>query len=154
MGEDASQPNALTQNTAPAANETAMRLAGQQIGLNENAQNAALSDYLSNGGMNLDPATTAWCAAFVNSTLKQSGVEGTGKLNARSFLDWGTPVDTPQRGDVAIFSRGDRNGWQGHVGFFDSYADDGRINVLGGNQSDSVSIAPYAANRLLGFRRI
>ena len=154
MGEDAAQPNALAENAAPGGNEAAMRLAGQQIGLNENAQSAALSEYLANGGASLDPATTAWCAAFVNATLAQTGGTGTGKMNARSFLDWGSPVDTPQRGDIAVFSRGDPNGWQGHVGFFDSYTPDGRINVLGGNQSDSVSIAPYGADRLLGFRRI
>lgn len=129
------------------------QLAAQQIGLNEGDQKAALSDYLNTGGQNLDPATTAWCAAFVNATLNQSGAQGTNKLNARSYLDWGTPVDEPQRGDVAVFSRGDPNGWQGHVGFFDGYNDDGTIRVLGGNQKDAVSIASYDANSLLGFRR-
>ena len=35
---------------------------------------------------------TAWCAAFVGAMLKRAGIKGTGKLNARSYLDWGTPV--------------------------------------------------------------
>lgn len=131
----------------------AIDLAARQIGLNETDKAAVLREYMSNGGERLDPAVTAWCAAFVNATLKQSGQEGTGALNARSFLDWGQGVDQPQRGDVAVFSRGDPNGWQGHVGFFDGYNDDGSIRVLGGNQGDQVSIANYDANRLLGFRR-
>lgn|GEM_PF-2974945 len=131
----------------------AFELAGKQLGLNETDQKAALNDYLTTGGQNLDPATTAWCAAFVNATLAQSGQQGTGKLNARSYLDWGQAVDTPQQGDVAVFSRGDPNGWQGHVGFFDGYNDDGTIRVLGGNQGDSVSIASYNPSSLLGFRR-
>ena len=133
--------------------EGAFRAAGQRLGMNEREQNAALQEFMRNGGQNLDPAVTAWCAAFVNASLSEAGMQGTNSLAARSFMDWGVPVDTPQRGDIAVFSRGDPNGWQGHVGFFDSYAPDGRINVLGGNQGDAVSVAPYDASRLLGFRR-
>ena len=131
----------------------AFELAGRAIGLNEGEQKAALQDYLTTGGQNLDPATTAWCAAFVNSTLQQAGMQGTGKLNARSYLDWGQAVDAPERGDIAVFSRGDPSGWQGHVGFFDGYNEDGTIRVLGGNQGNAVSIASYSPNALLGFRR-
>jgi len=39
------------------------------------------------------------------------------------------------------------------VGFFQGYDDDGNIKVLGGNQSDSVSVQSYPSSRLLGFRR-
>ena len=132
--------------------QKAFEKAGRQIGMNEREQNAALSEYMRNGGQNLDPAVTAWCAAYVNASLEQAGIDGTGSWAARSFMDWGQPTDTPQRGDIAVFSRGDPNGWQGHVGFFDGYGDDGRVRVLGGNQSDSVSLAYYDPNRLLGFR--
>lgn len=135
------------------ADPQAVDIAGSALGLNETTKKAALQEFLANGGQNLDPATTAWCAAFVDATLAQSGKQGTGKLNARSYLDWGQEVSEPQVGDVAVFSRGDPNGWQGHVGFFKGYNEDGTINVLGGNQSDSVSVQPYSADRLLGFRR-
>lgn len=128
-------------------------IAANAIGLNEGDKKAALTDYLTTGGANLDPATLAWCAAFVNSTLKQAGMEGTGSNMARSFLDWGQPVDQPQRGDIAVFSRGDPNGPFGHVGFFEGYNPDGTIRVLGGNQGDAVSVASYSPDQLLGFRR-
>lgn len=131
----------------------AFKIAGQQLGLNEHDQKAALQDFLATGGQNLDPATTAWCAAFVNATLSQAGMQGTGALNARSYLDWGDPVSDPMQGDIAVFSRGDPSGWQGHVGFFDGYNPDGTIRVLGGNQGDAVSIASYDPGSLLGFRR-
>jgi uncharacterized protein (TIGR02594 family) len=131
----------------------AFQLAARQIGLNERDQNAALQDYLSTGGVNLDPATTAWCAAYVNATLAQTGQKGTGSNMARSFLDWGTGVSDPQKGDLAVFRRGDPNGPYGHVGFFDGYNQDGTIRVLGGNQGDGVSIASYSPDDLLGFRR-
>lgn len=135
------------------ADPQAIDIAGTALGLNETTKKAALQDYLQNGGQNLDPATTAWCAAFVDATLAQAGKQGTGKLNARSYLEWGQEVSEPQVGDIAVFSRGDPNGWQGHVGLFKGYNEDGTINVLGGNQSNSVSVKPYSADRLLGFRR-
>jgi uncharacterized protein (TIGR02594 family) len=127
-------------------------IAHQLLGMGETPDREALREFMTNGGQNLDPVTTAWCAAFVNASLEQGGMEGTGKLNARSFLDWGQPVDQPEQGDVAVFGRGD-GGWQGHVGFFDGYNPDGTIRVLGGNQGDKVSIANYSADKLLGFRR-
>lgn len=131
------------------------QLAAKQLGMNERDQNTALSEYLSNGGVNLDPAVTAWCAAYVNATLAQTGMKGTDSNLARSFLDWGQEVEQPQKGDLAVFSRGDPNGPYGHVGFFDGYNEDGTIRVLGGNQGSAgeVSIANYGTDRLLGFRR-
>jgi uncharacterized protein (TIGR02594 family) len=131
------------------------QIAAKQLGMNENDQNAALTEYLSNGGVNLDPAVTAWCAAYVNATLQQAGMEGTDSNLARSFLDWGQEVKDPRKGDVVVFSRGDPNGPYGHVGFFDGYNEDGTIRVLGGNQgaAGEVSIANYGTDRLLGFRR-
>lgn len=134
--------------------ESPMAAASSMLGKAETPNRDELAEYLRNGGQNLDPTTTAWCAAFVNASLAKSGREGTGKLNARSFLDWGQPVDQPQPGDVAVFSRGDPGGWQGHVGFFDSIDPaTGQINVLGGNQGDAVSVAGYDPSSLLGFRR-
>jgi uncharacterized protein (TIGR02594 family) len=96
---------------------------------------------------------TAWCAAFVGAMLKRAGLPHTGALNARSYLDWGVPVDNPQKGDVVIFSRGNPSGWQGHVAFFDSFAPDGDVLVLGGNQSNQVNVSKYDRGRVLGYRR-
>lgn len=97
---------------------------------------------------------TAWCAAFVGAMLKRAGMAHTGKLDARSYLDWGDPVENSeaQEGDLVIFYRGDPDGWMGHVGFFVGRSGT-QIKVLGGNQGDQVSIALYPASRLLGVRR-
>ena len=100
-----------------------------------------------------DDGKIAWCAIFINVMMEQAGITGTGKANARSFLDWGTKVTSPRRGDIVIFSRGDPNGWRGHVAIYWDDANDGSILVLGGNQRDAVSIAKYSTNRLLGYRR-
>jgi len=133
--------------------EKAYELAGRQLGMNEREQRDALKKYMSDGGVGLDPAVTAWCAGYVNSSLAQAGLEGTGSNMARSFMNWGTGVSDPRKGDLAVFSRGDPKGPYGHVGFFEGYDKDGNIIVLGGNQNDAVSRQTYSAERLLGFRR-
>ena len=122
------------------------------LGLNEDKQKDVLSSFLSAGGVEIDPSQTAWCAAFVNATLTKTGLDGTGALNARSFLDWGTEITSPQLGDVVVLSRGD-NPAQGHVGFFKGFDADGNILILGGNQGDSVNVQSFNKDRLLGYRR-
>jgi uncharacterized protein (TIGR02594 family) len=93
-----------------------------------------------------------WCAAFVGACLEEANYKGTGALNARSYLKWGKKVTKPRYGDVVVFWRGKKNGWQGHVAFFvketKSY-----VYVLGGNQNNEVNITRYAKSRLLGYRR-
>lgn len=134
------------------ANSQPHELAASLVGKGEIPDRAVISEYLKNGGVNLDPATTAWCAAYVNSTLNQSGYKGTNSLAARSFLNYGTPVETPQKGDIAVFSRGNDPSL-GHVGFFDSLNADGTIKILAGNQGDAVGYGIMSPDRLLGYRR-
>lgn len=97
---------------------------------------------------------TAWCAAFAGWAMELAGVKSTGKLNAKSYMTWGNPVDPAeaQEGDIVVFSRGNPSGWQGHVGFYVGRKGD-KILVLGGNQSNAVTIAEYPASRLLAVRR-
>ena len=93
---------------------------------------------------------TPWCAAFVNAVLATCHLPTTGKLTARSFLNWGTPIRQPRHGAVAVFRRG-RSGWQGHVGFVVG-EDATHLTILGGNQSDAVTRARYPRSKLLGLR--
>lgn len=97
---------------------------------------------------------TPWCAAFVGSVLAQCGIKGTGRLNARSYLEWGQKIaiKDAQPGDVVILSRGS-NPTQGHVAFFSSWKNNGYVNLLGGNQGDKVSIAAYSVSKVIGVRR-
>lgn len=96
---------------------------------------------------------TAWCSAFVNWCAMKAGLERTKKLNAKSWLGVGNEVKSPMIGDIAIFHRGDPQGWQGHVGIYINKIGN-KIYVLSGNQGNQVSIAPYKENRLIGYRRL
>ena len=98
---------------------------------------------------------TAWCSSFINYVAIKSGHEASMKLNARSWLDIGTPTSNPVIGDIVIYWRGSRDSWKGHVGIFINYDEDGiNINTLGGNQKNSVCIMGYDKGRLLGFRKL
>ena len=128
----------------------------QKIGLDERTDRQELTEFLE-----IDPARTEWCAAFVNSVLEESGIisnkDHKYPLTARAFLDWGNKVNKEdvQPGDIVIFPRGNQ-GWQGHVGFYISTIElDGieYYNILGGNQDDQVSIDRYRSSTVLGIRR-
>lgn len=96
----------------------------------------------------------AWCAAFVGHCLEKAGLASTRKLNARSYLTWGEKiagVDQAREGDVVVFTRGAKTS-EGHVAFF-LKATGTQVEVLGGNQSDGVTITRYPRSRLLGIRR-
>lgn len=134
--------------------EAAIR-AFQYIGLHERTDRQELKAV-----MGIDPVRTEWCAAFVNVVLNESGVPGSESVSehplmARSFLNWGIGVEEPKPGDVVVFPRG-RSSWQGHVGFYLSSIEINGVlyyNILGGNQSNSVSIEQYPANKALDIRR-
>lgn len=84
-------------------------------------------------------------------------------LLARSWLKVGRSInlDEAQVGfDVVILKRGAKNQpgpavltLPGHVGFF-SGLDESFVQILGGNQDDTVSISPYPVSRVLGVRRL
>jgi len=79
-----------------------------------------------------------------------------------TWLRMGVPVDVSaaQRGDIVVLKRGNPSQpgpeviqAPGHVGFFDRF-DGTFVWVLGGNQGNSVSIAPFTYERVLGVRRV
>jgi len=124
-----------------AAVDSALRMQG----LHEQRDRNNIKEYLRNGGVNLDPATTAWCSAFVNSSLQQQGIRGSGSAVATSFLNWGQAATGGiQRGDVLVQARGRAPGQTGgHVGLATgetrtTASGQQQIEMLSGNKSDAV----------------
>jgi uncharacterized protein (TIGR02594 family) len=91
---------------------------------------------------------TPWCGAFVAHCLANSGSPGKGTIPAGSaraanWQAWGVGLpleskDVP-RGAIVVLAPAPGTGSSGHVAFFDSFLDDGRIQLLGGNQSNAVT---------------
>lgn len=128
----------------------------KQIGLHERRDNKLLREWLrSDGGTVGDPALVPWCGDSVATALREALPKENMPVNPYAAINWATWGQhvTPQLGAVMVFWRASPDGWQGHVGF---YAGESAANyyVLGGNQGNSVSIAPIAKNRLrkLGSR--
>ena len=107
-----------------------------------------------------DADAVPWCSSFVNYCVESSGLIGTDSKWAMSWHDqsWGyDTTDDPREGDVAVFKRRwtARDGTPkvgGHVGFLVNARDD-TLTILGGNQSNSVSIANYPKSGSLGGQR-
>lgn len=106
--------------------------------------------YETVGHAEISDDSVPWCAAFVGACLERSGVGSTRSLLARSYLDWGEPKDAARFGSIAVLSRGTDTG-AGHVGFVVGETDTNLV-LLGGNQSDEVSVAAFPKSRLLGVR--
>lgn len=144
---------------------TAYELAERFIGIKETP--GLMDTPLVLAMLRLDAAWPAhdevpWCSAFANFICHLLRLPRSKSLSARSWLSVGhvTDLRDAQAGfDVVILSRGsnapgpDVLDAPGHVGFYAGREGD-RVYLLGGNQSDSVSVAPFASSRVLGVRRV
>lgn len=92
-----------------------------------------------------------WSSAFLNFAFSEAGYKGTNTLVNKDWLKWGTPVNEPKLGCVAVFWRRSPSDWAGHAAFF-LERNDNTFKVLGGNQHNSVSIMEIDASRYLGCR--
>lgn len=91
-----------------------------------------------------------WCGLFAAVVARRARKEiPANPLWARNWLNFGKEVKQPGLGDVLVFGRDGG----GHVAFYVGEDAGGFFHILGGNQSDSVSIMRIAKSRLLGARR-
>ena len=130
-----------------------MDKAKSQLGITAAGNPAQVTQYFTATTLGAQPATTAWCAAFVSWCIKQSGkVDKVHVFSARA-ADWlqnGDKLEGPQFGAVGI-TKALVAGDSGHVGFVTSF--DGRhITMLGGNQSHMVCEKPFRVDDFVGFR--
>jgi len=98
---------------------------------------------------------TAWCGLFVahciGSQLPDEAMP-TNPLGARNWATFGHKCGIVT-GAIAVFWRGKRSGWQGHVGFVTGYdAKRKRLRILGGNQGNTVREDWLSEDRLLATR--
>lgn len=119
-----------------------------------------------------------WCSAFLNYCAWLLRLPRSKSLMARSWLSIGRPIlypmqkfqNQPEVGyDVVILRTKAADEKSGHVGLFSGWQDfrgarepgeDPEIEhpdtvlILGGNQSNQVSMAQYPTDRILGIRRL
>lgn len=115
-------------------------------------------------GYGLDaPDEIPWCSSFVNGIAWELRLPRSKSAAARSWLTVGVPIvslDDAEVGfDVVILNRGGPQDAgilkaPGHVGFYAGHDEGGSVIVLGGNQSNGVTVAPMRAGLILGIRRL
>jgi len=103
-----------------------------------------------------------WCSAFANYICWLARLPRSKDLRARSWLTVGRGIslDEAEAGDIVVIKRGagDQPGPEvidapGHVGFYAGRFGE-FIEILGGNQGDTVKVSRYPAAKLLGVRRL
>lgn len=124
-------------------------------GLHEIRDRSSLIAWLRSDGRTLgDPAKLPWCGDTIETaialTLPTEPLPSNPYL-ARNWLKFGVPLGRPALGAVIVFWRGSKTGNSGHVGLYVG-EDADAYHVLGGNQSDAITIARLDKGRLLGFR--
>lgn len=139
--------------------ENLLKIAFNELGTEEivgGEDNPEVLKYASEVGIaGITSDEIAWCSTFVNWVAWKAGLQYSGKANARSWLNVGEKVTTPEPGDVVVFWRESRQSWKGHVGFFlGNSADQKRVYCLGGNQGNRVSVSAYRKETILSFQRL
>lgn len=128
-------------------------VASQFIGKNEYRDRADLTNFVKHDVIG---SANAWCSRFVNASLREAGIIGSGSAVANSFQRWGTGINPANvsRGDVALQPNGrgpDQPG--GHVGLATGRTRmvDGKLQLemLSGNDGDSVRTSWRDANRIM-----
>lgn len=146
---------------------TALSIARRFLGLEEvpgSVSNPAILAMLRLDNKWPGDDSVAWCSAFVSAVAWLLDLPRSRSLAARSWLLIGKPVelvDAKPGFDVVILKRGNgpqpgpevTSGAAGHVGFFERL-EGGRVFLLGGNQSDAVTVGNFAAKDVLGVRRL
>lgn len=89
-----------------------------------------------------------WCGLFVAYIMAQNGFQIVNNpLWAQNWNKLGVKLSEPAFGCIMVFNRDGG----GHVGFYVS-EDEYNYHILGGNQSDMVSITKIAKSRCIGYR--
>lgn len=142
-------------------------IAIKELGVHETpgpAATARIVEYDKSTTLRATSDEVPWCSSFVNWVVKQAGMDGTNSAAAISWSEWGRevgaeaskdygPEANQEPGDIVVFE------WSGgghHVAFYVGEGErDGEymVQVLGGNQHDSVSYAWYPWDDIINIRR-
>lgn len=143
-----------------------LAIAQNEIGVSEipgEENNPRILHYAKKAGLTwVKNEETSWCGIFmafcfseIPETMRPKKYPTHDAAKARSWLDYGSPVDVLEnanKGDILVFWRGSIDSWKGHVGIYLEHSEN-MILVLGGNQSNQVNKTWFDREKLLGIRR-
>ncbi|MCG8441306.1 MAG: TIGR02594 family protein [Caulobacterales bacterium] len=117
------------------------------------ASNPTILDWADDLDIHYPNDDIPWCGLFVahcvGATLPDEVLPGN-PLGARRWSAFGEATD-PRLGAIMVFWRKSKSSGLGHVGFYNGESDDA-YQILGGNQSNAVSLAWLSKDRFLQAR--
>jgi uncharacterized protein (TIGR02594 family) len=130
-----------------------MQIAAAELGVHEDSRpgynNRRVVQYHQTTTLKATDDETPWCSSFVNWVLIKAGYRGTNSAAAKSWLEWGRELGSPQPGAITVIKKklvgsgvdkatGSRSGF--HVAFFVSPP----LRLLGGNQGNQVRYSTFS----------
>lgn len=139
------------------ASSSAIHAAAKKYeGMNEAKNASDIREMHKSAGLNAG-AGTPWCMSFVQHVLRRDMWFNSSQIwsptaSAADGHKIGRHTDTPKPWDIVLIYRSGGSGR--HIGFVDSMNADGSVNVLWGNQSDSVCVTRYSRSSVAEFRTL
>ena len=132
-------------------------IATAELGVHETpgpAATARIVEYASHTTMKATSDEVPWCSSFANWVTDTAGYPGNHSAAARSWLNWGLPIDAPILGCIVVMDRHDAaNPTAAHVTICDHPdISNGMIRCIGGNQGDAVKVSRFPTAKVLGYR--
>jgi len=121
-------------------------IAKRYVGLHERKHTSKLKKYIG-----VNPRSTPWCGAFMATVSKRAGkAVPSGHLRAANWkrVGKGVSLKNARKGDVVVI----RTKRGHHVGFY-AGRKNGRVQVLGGNQSNMVKVSNFRVGSVASVRR-
>ncbi|REL27746.1 TIGR02594 family protein [Thalassotalea euphylliae] len=122
------------------------------------AKNARIGEYHATVLGKVRDEDDPWCASFVNWVLEKAGYTGADSAWSHHWKNWGDGISKPAVGAVAFIDWGKvypnkpKKQGRGHVGFVVGQTPNGRIVLLGGNQSNAVKYAQFGRAKIAAYR--
>lgn len=124
----------------------------RRAGLHEVRDNSALSDWLRSWGRYLgNPKDLPWCGDAVESCVAKTLPDEPLPSNpfwAQAWAKFGIDARGPIVGAIGVIRW---TGSSGHVGIVAGISGD-RVNLLGGNQSNSINVSSFPRSKFIAFR--
>jgi len=124
----------------------------RRVGLHEQRDNKTLREWLKSDGNTLgDPVKLPWCGDAMETPIALTLPDEPMLANPYWALNWkrfGRPIDIVALGAIAPFSRPGG----GHIGQIAGH-DQSHFHVVGGNQSNAITISRIEKKRLSGSLR-
>ncbi len=139
--------------------EQLLKIAFSELGTQEitgSEHNPEILKYAAEAGIaGVTTDEIPWCSTFINWVAWKAGLQHSKKANARSWLNVGMKVSSPEPGDIVVFWRESPQSWKGHVAIFLGISTNKkRVYCIGGNQGNRVSVSAYRMNTVLSFQRL